>query len=73
MLLPASLSDCRFAARVEVLKDGKEVESLTRNIGFQGSFVFPIPLALNKAKGDYQVRVTEVVTGSTQTLSFNVK
>ena len=72
-ILPASLSDSRLVVRIEVTRDGKLQEAYTKNLAFQGSFTYPIPLALNQAKGEYRVKVAEVISGYTQEVMFNVK
>lgn len=72
-LLPASLKDSRLVVRIEVSKDGKEMEAYTKNAAFQGDFTYPIPLALNQEKGTYRVKVTEIISGYTQEATFNVK
>jgi hypothetical protein len=45
----------------------------TKNLAFQGGFAYPIPLALNQAKGEYRVTATEVISGYTQTVVFTVE
>jgi len=72
-LLPASLADSRLVVRIEVLKDGKARAAHTKNLAFQGRFTYPIPLALNQDRGEYRVRVTEVISGYTQELTFSVE
>jgi hypothetical protein len=65
-LLPASLKDSRLVVRIEVTKDGRVQEAYTKNLAFNGSFTYPIPLALNQDQGEYRVKVTEVISGHTQ-------
>jgi hypothetical protein len=72
-VLPASLNDSTFVVRIEVTKDGRAHEAHTRNLAFNGSFIYPIPLALNQAQGEYRVNVTEVISGHTQEMRFVVK
>jgi len=72
-LLPVSLKDSRLVVRIEVYLDGKIQEAFTKNLAFNGSFTYPIPLALNQQKGDYTVKVAEMISGYTQELRFSVK
>jgi ribosomal protein S27E len=72
-ILPASLQDSNLVVRIEVTRDGKVQAAYTKNLSFQGSFASPIPLALNQEKGDYRVKVMEVISGHTQELTFTVK
>jgi hypothetical protein len=72
-LLPATLQDCRLVVRIEVTRDGRREEAYTRNVAFQGTFSYPIPLALNQTKGEYVVRATDVISGNTRELPFRVK
>ena len=72
-LLPASLQDCKLVVRIAVTRDGKLQEAYTKNLAFQGSFTYPLPLALNQEQGLYSVKVTEVISGYTQDATFRVK
>jgi hypothetical protein len=71
-LLPASLKDCRLVVHLEVLREGQVQEAYTQNLAFSGDFSHPLPLALNQAPGTYRVRVTEIISGHTQEVVFNV-
>jgi len=73
LLAPASLKDCRMVVRIEVFRNGTVQEAYTKDLAFEGSFTHPIPLALNQEKGSYRVRVTEVISGFTQELPFDVR
>lgn len=72
-ILPMSLKDIRLVVRIEVSKDGKVQEAYTKNLAFQGDFTDPIPLALNQEKGEYRVKVMEIISGYTQEMKFIVK
>lgn len=71
-LLPASLKDSHMTVQIEVTRGNAAQPAYTKNIAFQGAFDYPIPLALNQEKGQYSIRVTEVITGYTQRISFTV-
>ena len=71
-LLPASLKDIRMVVRIEVEKDGRLQEAYTKNLAFQGGFAHPIPLALNQGKGQYVVRVREMIAGFAAEARFMV-
>ena len=71
-LLPASLKDIRLVVRIEVLKDGRLQKAYTKNLAFRGDFAHPIPLALNQEKGEYLVRVREMIAGFTAEARFTV-
>ncbi len=71
-VVPASLKDSRLVVRIEVSRDGRIQEAYTKNLAFEGSFTYPIPLALNQEKGPYRVKVTEVISGHTRDVTFNV-
>ena len=71
-LLPASLNDVRLVVRIEVLKDGRLQEAYTKNLAFQGGFAHSIPLALNQEKGQYVVRVREMIAGFVAEARFTV-
>ena len=70
---PASLQDCRLVVRVQVLRNGAVQDAYTKNLAFEGRFTHPIPLALNQQKGPYRVQVTEVISGFTQEVPFDVQ
>jgi hypothetical protein len=70
-LLPASLKDSRMVIRIEVTRDGQLQEAFTKNLAFQGHFTHPLPLALNQPQGSYRVKVTEVISGYTQDVTFS--
>jgi hypothetical protein len=72
-LAPAALRDCQLVARIEVFKDRQLVECYTKNISYRQQFTRPLPLALNAERGTYTVKVTEVITGMTETRTFTVK
>jgi hypothetical protein len=72
-LVPPSLEDSRLVVRIELSRGGEIQAAHTRNLAFAGSFVQPIPLALNQAKGEYRVRATEVISGHTHELEFSVR
>jgi beta-galactosidase len=72
-LAPASLKDSQFVVHVEVYKEGKPLDWLTRNVSFKQAFAYPLPMALNAERGTYQVKATEVVTGVTEEARFIVK
>ena len=72
-ILPNSLNDIKFTVRIEVMKDNRVIECFTKNIAVQGEGVYHFPLALNQDIGEYQIKVTEVISGFTQDISFNVK
>ncbi len=72
-VITKSAKNGKSAARVEVFKNGKIVECWTKNIAFDRSFKYSMPVALNAAKGSYKVRVTEVVSGMTQEVGFLIR
>ncbi|HOL21324.1 MAG TPA: beta-galactosidase [bacterium] len=72
-LAPASLKSSTMVARIEVSLNGEIQDAYTKNLDFQGNFTYPIPLALNQQRGEYIVKVMELVSGYTQELKFNVK
>ena len=71
-LLPESLKTVTMIARIGVKLNRVELPEFDANISYNGSFELPLPLALNQP-GAYEVTVTDVVSGISNTLAFTVK
>jgi hypothetical protein len=71
-LLPASLKTVTMIARIGVKLNRVELPEFDANISYNGSFELPLPLALNQP-GAYEVTITDVVSGISNTLAFMVK
>ena len=71
-LLPESLKTVTMIARIGVKLNRVELPEFDANISYNGSFELPLPLALNQP-GAYEVTVTDVVSGISNTLDFTVK
>jgi hypothetical protein len=72
-ILPAALKDVSLAVRLEVLTDGRTIPEFTKNLTVKGSLGHHLPLALNQAKGSYEVTVSEIISGYRQAVTFRVK
>ncbi len=72
-LLPKSLKDSKMVVRIEITKNGKIQEAYTKNLSFNGSFTYPIPLALNQMSGNYHVKISEIISGYTQEIVYVVE
>jgi hypothetical protein len=71
--LPDTLKAVTLAVRIELLKDGKPVEPYTKKLAVKGAASHHIPLALNQAKGEYSVRLTEIISGQRTEMKFEVR
>ncbi|MCM8815835.1 MAG: beta-galactosidase, partial [Candidatus Omnitrophica bacterium] len=59
--------------RIEVYKDGKNVQCYNRNIaGEKGSATTVIPLSYNEEKGNYTLVVRDVNTGTSASFKFKI-
>jgi hypothetical protein len=72
-IMPAALKDVALAVRLDVLTNGRRIPEFAKNLTVKGSLRHPLPLALNQQEGEYRVQLTDVVSGSTQGLTFRVK
>ena len=70
--LPDMLKAVTLAVRIELLKDGKAIGAYTKKLVVKGAASYYIPLALNQAKGEYTVRMTEIISGQRQELRIAV-
>ncbi len=70
--VPGALKDVPLAVRIELLKDGKPIEAHTKKIAVKGTAAHHIPLALNQEKGEYVIRVTEIISGTIQEIKIAV-
>ena len=71
--VPPGLKGVSLAVRMEVLKDGVSIEAYAKKIAVKGAAVHHIPLALNQEKGDYVIRITEVISGNRQEIRIRVR
>jgi hypothetical protein len=71
--MPAALKDVALAVRLDVLTNGRRIPEFAKNLTVKGALRHPLPLALNQQEGEYRVQLTDVVSGSTQGLTFRVK
>jgi len=70
---PDALKDVTLAVRIEVLKDNKPIEAYTKKVAVKGATSHHIPIALNQEKGEYVIRMTEVVSGNRQEIRIRVR
>ena len=71
--MPDALKDISLAVRLELLKDNSVIPAYTKKIAVKGTASHHIPLALNQEKGDYVIRLTEVITGNRQNMEISVR
>lgn len=72
-IMPETLANISLAVQFEVLKDSKLVPEYSKNIVVRGALQHALHLALNQEKGKYTLRLTEIISGHTQEVSFSVK
>ena len=71
--LPDTLKAVTLAVRIELLRDAGAIEAYTKKLAVKGATTHRIPLALNQAKGEYTVRLTEVISGQRQEVKLTVR
>ncbi len=71
--IPAALQHVALAVRLEVLQDNHVIAAYTKKLAVKGVTSHHIPLALNQKKGEYTLRLTEVISGQQQELRFTVR
>ncbi len=71
--MPDALRHVSLAVRLEVLKDNSVIPAYTKKIAVKGVASHHIPLALNQEKGEYNLRVTEVISGHQQEIRITVR
>ena len=72
-IMPEALKDVAMAARVEVLKDNTVIPEYTKKLAIRGAANHHVPLALNQEKGEYTLRINEVISGNRQEMKITVR
>ena len=70
---PKTLQDVTLAVRIELLKGNRAIEAYTKKLAVKGGATHAIPLALNESRGEYILRLTEVISGQRQEIKLTVR